>query len=87
MHYWRVTGCLRLHYTCFGSTQRRAPEIPALQRSRLLKRFQNDVTAGEQLWCERNDAVFRSAQSTTSASSTLLDYECTSVIHLGYART
>uniref|UniRef100_M4BQ30 Uncharacterized protein n=1 Tax=Hyaloperonospora arabidopsidis (strain Emoy2) TaxID=559515 RepID=M4BQ30_HYAAE len=51
-----VTGCLRLHYTCFGSARRcfgncdnqQTREIPALQRSRLLEKSQDDVAAGEQ---------------------------------------
>uniref|UniRef100_M4BJM1 RxLR effector candidate protein n=1 Tax=Hyaloperonospora arabidopsidis (strain Emoy2) TaxID=559515 RepID=M4BJM1_HYAAE len=109
-----VTGCLRLHYSCFwecpktracwgkflrhwaGSTScvfsryfgnctdRQAPEILVLQWSRLLERFQDDVAAGEQvwrriwflmcsicitrLWSKLNGAIFRGAQSTTSAS-------------------
>lgn len=63
---------------------RQAPIIPASQRALLLERFQDDAPAGEQvwrqiwflmssicithLWCERNDAVFRGVQSTTSQS-------------------
>uniref|UniRef100_M4B3G1 Uncharacterized protein n=1 Tax=Hyaloperonospora arabidopsidis (strain Emoy2) TaxID=559515 RepID=M4B3G1_HYAAE len=57
VHCRRVKGCLRLHYTCFGSAEgacfgncakRPAQETSVLQRSRLLERFQDDEAAGEQ---------------------------------------
>lgn len=63
---------------------RRAPSIPQAMKDQLLRRFQDDVVAGEtgwtrvcfllssmcltHLWTERNDAVFRGLHTTSSQS-------------------
>ena len=74
-HWTGAIATFRVFSRCFGNcVNRQAPEIPALQQSRLLESFQDDAAAGEQvwrriwflmssicityLWCERNDTVF-----------------------------